>query len=48
MTIEDPLLSDHGYQLLPPSDQSVSGKNMKFDVSEKFYLFYSFLVEGSL
>ena len=46
--IEDPSLSAHGYQLLSLATIQQVGKNMKFDVSGKCYLFYSLLVEGSL
>ena len=36
MTIEDPSLSAHGYQLLPMATSYLVGKNRKFDVSEIF------------
>ena len=47
MTIEDPSLSAHGYQLLSLATIHKWVKILKFDVSGKFYLFYSLLVEGS-
>ena len=36
MTIEDPLLSAHGYQLLPLSTGQYVGDNKEFDVSYIF------------
>ena len=36
MTIEDPLLSAHGYQLLPLATSQYVGDNGKFDVSGIF------------
>ena len=36
MTIEDPSLSDHGYQLLPLVTSYLVGNNMKIDVSDIF------------
>ena len=36
MTIEDPLLSAHGYQLLPLATSYLVGNNRKFDVSDIF------------
>ena len=37
MIIEDPLLSAHGYQLLPIATSYLVGNNRKFDVSEIFW-----------
>ena len=36
MTIEDPSLSAHGYQLLPLATSYLVGDNRKFDVSGIF------------
>ena len=36
MTIEDPSLTAHGYQLLPLATSYLVGNNRKFDVSEIF------------
>ena len=36
MTIEDPLLSAHGYQLLPIATSQYVGNNREFDVSGIF------------
>ena len=36
MTIEDPLLSAHGYQLLPTATSYLVGNNREFDVSDIF------------
>ena len=36
MTIEDPSLSAHGYQLLPITTSYLVGNNRKFDVSDIF------------
>ena len=36
MTIEDPLLSAHGYQLLPLAISYLMGNNKEFDVSDIF------------
>ena len=36
MTIEDPSLSAHGYQLLPTATSYLVGNNRKFDVSDIF------------
>ena len=36
MTIEDPSLSAHGYQLLPLATSYLVGNNMKVDVSDIF------------
>ena len=36
MTIEDPLLSAHGYQLLPIVTSYLVGNNRDFDVSDIF------------
>ena len=37
MTIEDPLLSAHGYQLLPIATSYLVGNNREFDVSDIFW-----------
>ena len=34
MTIEDPLLSAHGYKLLPIATSYLVGNNREFDVSD--------------
>ena len=36
MTIEDPSLSDHGYQLLPIATSYLVGNNREFEVSDIF------------
>ena len=36
MTIEDPSLSAHGYQLLPITTSYLECNSRKFDVSDKF------------
>ena len=36
MTIEDPLLSAHGYQLLPIATSYFVDNNREFDVSDTF------------
>ena len=36
MTIEDPLLSAHGYQLLPIATSYLLGNNREIDVSDIF------------
>ena len=36
MTIKDPSLSAHGYQLLPLATSYLVGNNRKFDVSDIF------------
>ena len=36
MTIEDPSLSEHGYQLLPLATSYLLGNNREFDVSDIF------------
>ena len=36
MTIQDPSLSAHGYQLLPIATSYLMGNNRKFDVSDIF------------
>ena len=36
MTIEDPSLSDHGYQLLPLETSYLVGNNREFDVPDIF------------
>ena len=43
MTIEDPSLSVHGYQLLPLATSYLVGDNREFDVSDIF-LGVSFIV----
>ena len=37
MTIEDPLLSANGYQLLPIATSYLVGNNREFDVSDIFW-----------
>ena len=37
MTIEDPSLSAHGYQLLSIATSFLVGNNRKFDVSDIFW-----------
>ena len=37
MTMEDPLLSAYGYQLLPIATSYLVGNNRKFDVSDIFW-----------
>ena len=37
MTIEDPLLSAHGYQLLTIATSYLVGNNREFDVSDIFW-----------
>ena len=41
MTIEDPLLSAHGYQFLPIATSYLMGNNREFDVS---YIFWGVLL----
>ena len=36
MTIEDPLMSAHGYQLLPIATSYLVGNDREFDVSDIF------------
>ena len=51
ITIEDPLLSAHGYQLLPIATSSLVGNNREIDVSDIFWgfeVFYPLLLEGGL
>ena len=48
MTIIDPSLSAHGYQLLALATSYLVGNNREFDVSHILRCFYSLLVEGSL
>ena len=36
MTIENPSLSAHGYQLLPVATSYLEGNNREFDVSDIF------------
>ena len=38
MTIEDSLLSAHGYQLLPLATRFLVGYNREFDVSDTFLI----------
>ena len=45
MSIEDPSLSAHGYQLLPIATSYLMGNNREFDVSDIF-LGVSFIVGG--
>ena len=45
MTIEDPLLSAHGYQLLSIATSYLVGNNRQFDVSDIFWG-VSFIVGG--
>ena len=45
MTIEDSLLSAHGYQLLSLATSYLVGNNRKFDVSEIFWGVL-FIVDG--
>ena len=42
MTIEDPLLSAHGYQLLPLATSYLVGNNREFDASGLFGGFFLF------
>ena len=37
MTIEDPSLSAHGYQLLPTATSYLMGNNIEIDVSDIFW-----------
>ena len=48
MTIEDSLLSAHGYQLLSIATSYLVGNNREFDVQTYFEVFYSLCVEGNL
>ena len=45
MTIEDPPLSVHGYQLLPLATSYLVGNNREFDISDIFWG-VSFIVGG--
>ena len=45
MTIEDPLLSAHGYQLLPIATSYLVVYDQEIDVSDIFWSF-SFIVGG--
>ena len=45
MTIEDPSLSAHGYQLLPIATSYLVDNNTEFDVSHIFWA-VSFIVGG--
>ena len=47
-TIEDPLLSAHGYKLLSIATSYLVGNNREFNVSDIFCGVYPLLVEGSL
>ena len=48
MSIGDPSLSIHGYQLLPIATSQLVGDNREFDALGIFWGFYSLLVEGIL
>ena len=49
MSIEDPSLSAHGYQLLSLATSYLVGNNREFDVSDIYFeVFHSLFVEGSL
>ena len=48
MTINDPSLRTHGYQLLPLATSYLVGNNKDFDVSEIFWGIFSLFVEGTL
>ena len=48
MTIEEPILSDHGYQLLPLATSQLVDNNRNLISQAYFHLFYLLLVEGSL
>ena len=47
MTIEDSLLSAHGYQLLSLATSYLVGYNREFDVSDIFWGVLFMLVEGT-
>ena len=48
MTIEDPLLNAHGYQLLSIATSYLVGNNRNLMFQTYFEVFYSLYVEGSL
>ena len=49
MTIEDPSLSAHGYQLLSLATSQYVGDNRKNLIFQAYFeVFFSLLVEGSL
>ena len=48
MTIEDPSLSAHGYQLLSLATSYLVGNNRNLMFHRYFEVFYSLLVEGHL
>ena len=48
MTIEDPLLSAHGYQLLSIATSYLVGNNREFDVSDIFWGVSFIVCEGEL
>ena len=48
MTIEDPLLSAHGYQLLPIATSYLLGNNREIDVSDIFCGVLSIVHGGEL
>ena len=48
MTIEDPSLSAHGYQLLPLATSYLVGNNREFDVSDIFWGALFIVCEGEL
>ena len=48
MTIEDPSLSAHGYQLLSLATSYLVGNNRDLMFHRYFEVFYSLLVEGHL
>ena len=48
MTIEDPSLSAHGYQLLSIATSYLMGNNRNLMFQTYFEVFHSLLVEGSL
>ena len=48
MTIEDPLLSAHGYQLLPIATSYLVGNNREFGVSDIFWGILFIVGEGEL
>ena len=48
MTIEDPLVSAHGYRLLPLPTSQLVGIIGNFMFQAYFELYYSLFMEGSL
>ena len=48
MTIENPLLSAHGYQFLPIATSYLVGNNREFDVSEIFWSVLFIVCGGEL